>query len=164
MITNPVNSGGRRSALKRTRLICMTGALIWVACAQAQNLTTLWSFNLATGGGLVQGADGNFYGTTFQGGGNRSGSVFKITLAGALSTIYNFGSTASDGFDPSGLTRGNDGNFYGTTAGGGAYGNGTAFKITPGGALTTLYSFGTFLGITAPTGATPESGLTLGTD
>jgi uncharacterized repeat protein (TIGR03803 family) len=90
--------------------------------------------------GLVQGNDGNFYGTTGYGGENNYGSVFRITPTGELTTIYSFGVTG--GYYPAaGLVQGTDGNFYGTTFNGGTEGDGTVFMITPDGALTTLHSF-----------------------
>jgi uncharacterized repeat protein (TIGR03803 family) len=120
-------------------------------------LTTLHSFDNAGGcypeAGLVQGTDGNFYGTTSGGGPNGycgypvpvGGTVFKITPAGILTTLYNFCSrtNCTDGKGPYGeLVQATDGNFYGTTNGGGANGDrGTIFRVTPGGAFTTLYSF-----------------------
>jgi uncharacterized repeat protein (TIGR03803 family) len=116
---------------------------------RAQALTTLASFNGTNGGtpqssgsAVVQGTDGNFYGTTLEGAG--FGSVFKITPAGTLTNIYNFCSATrcTDGASPTGLIRGSDGNFYGTTTANGSGGYGTVFKITPAGVLTTLYSFG----------------------
>jgi uncharacterized repeat protein (TIGR03803 family) len=98
-------------------------------------------------GALVQGSDGNFYGTT-SGAGTDEGSVFKITLQGTLTTLHHFAGSPTEGAVPyAGLIQNTDGNFYGTTAGGGANssptcaGCGTAFGITPGGTLTTLYSF-----------------------
>lgn len=109
-------------------------------------LRNLYSFsNGADGGGpfaaLVWGGDGHFYGTTASGGTNHSGTVFKINRAGRLKTLYRF-SGGTDGANPEGtLVRGSDGNFYGTTSYGGAYGWGTAFKITPAGTLTTLHQF-----------------------
>jgi uncharacterized repeat protein (TIGR03803 family) len=98
--------------------------------------------------GLVQGIDGNFYGTA-GGGTNGSGTVFKITPMGTLTTLYSFCSqtNCTDGAIPfSGLVQATNGNFYGATWGGGAsdacgYGCGTVFEITPTGTLTTLYSF-----------------------
>jgi len=108
--------------------------------------TTLYNFcsqpNCADGqipNGLAQGTDGNFYGTT-------ASTVFRISPSGTLKTLYTFCSqrNCADGSDPeAGLVQGSDGDFYGTTAGGGTHGccNGTVFKITPEGALTTLYSF-----------------------
>jgi uncharacterized repeat protein (TIGR03803 family) len=92
---------------------------------------------------LIQGTDGNFYGTTGLGGANGYGTVFKITPAGTLTTLYNFCSQSgcTDGYEPWALVEGTDGNFYGTTYYGGASGDGTVFKITSDGTLTTLYSF-----------------------
>ena len=111
-------------------------------------LTTLHSFNGADGAasyaGLVQATDGNFYGTTIAGGASNTGTVFKITPSGTLTTLYSFCSQANcaDGTNPrAGLVQAIDGNFYGTTFGGGANDEGTVFKITPSGGLTTLYSF-----------------------
>jgi uncharacterized repeat protein (TIGR03803 family) len=148
-------------------------------------LTTLYSFcsetNCADGSypyaALIQGNDGNFYGTT-NGGGSSShctttggcGTVFSITPAGNLTTIYNFCNlqNCTDGTTPySALAQGTDGNFYGTTYFGGANsscpGNcGTVFKITPSGTLTTLYSFCPQTGCTDGFG--PWAGLRLGTD
>ena len=85
---------------------------------------------------LVRHSDGNFYGTTYQGGANYLGSVFKLSPTGAFTTITNF----SSGMSPSSLLVGSDGNLYGTTSYGGA-GYGTVFKVTTAGALTTLASF-----------------------
>jgi uncharacterized repeat protein (TIGR03803 family) len=101
---------------------------------------------------LVQAKDGKFYGTTSLGGGpSGTGTVFKMTRSGKLTTLYSFCSQpgCTDGSYPNpGLVQGTDGNLYGETVNGGAfgggcgtYGCGTLFKITPGGALTTLYTF-----------------------
>lgn len=92
---------------------------------------------------LVQGADGNFYGTTREAGANGGGTVFKITPAGTLTTLYSFCSQPScfDGSTPQGVILASDGNFYGTTNDGGTSQDGTVFKLTPDGALTTLHSF-----------------------
>jgi len=127
-------------------------------------LTTLYNFcsqpNCTDGdidyGGLVRGADGNFYGTTPGQGFNDNplcsggllgigcGTVFKITAEGAFTTIYSFCSqpNCTDGDTPNtGLVGGMDGNLYGITSGGGANGDGTVFQISPGGMFTTLHSF-----------------------
>jgi uncharacterized repeat protein (TIGR03803 family) len=92
-------------------------------------------------GGLVQGTDGDFYGTTYGGGTNgANGTVFKITANAVLTSLHSF--SGSDGsFPEAGLIQGSDGNFYGTTYYGGMNDWGTVFKITPDGTLTSLYSF-----------------------
>jgi uncharacterized repeat protein (TIGR03803 family) len=117
-------------------------------------LTTLYSFcsqtNCTDGiypsAGLIQAANGDLYGTTYAGGANNGGgTVFKITPGGTLTTLYSFCSqtNCTDGVEPfAGLVQAANGDLYGTTYGGGANGvYGTVFKITPGGTLTTLYSF-----------------------
>ena len=92
-------------------------------------------------GALVQGTDTNFYGTAFAGGTNRLGVVFKMTPGGTLTTIWQFSGTTDGSHPVAGLIQGTNGNFYGTTFGGGAFGAGTVFTINPSGALTTLYNF-----------------------
>jgi uncharacterized repeat protein (TIGR03803 family) len=70
-------------------------------------------------GGLVQGTDGNFYGTTGGLGADQPGTVFRITSGGVFTTLYTFCSiqNCADGATPyAGLIQGTDGNFYGTTA------------------------------------------------
>ena len=122
----------------------------------AQTFTPLLAFDFANGGApeapLVQGTDGDLYGTTGYGGANTWGTVFKITPSGTLTSLYSFCSqtNCTDGRIPlAGLVQGTDGNFYGTTSEGVEQGCtiingcGTVFKITPAGALTTLYSFST---------------------
>ena len=94
------------------------------------------------------------------------GTVFKVTAQGDLTTLYYF--NGPDGSKPfAGLVQGTDGNFYGTTADGGAGDNcglcGTIFKITPGGLLTTLYSFCAG-GYPCTDGSTPYAGLVEATD
>ncbi len=91
--------------------------------------------------GLVEGSDGNFYGTTYAGGANGYGTVFKMTPTGTLTTLVSFNYV--NGRRPqAALVQGSDGNFYGTTAEGGVNGYGTVFRITSTGTLTTLVSFG----------------------
>jgi len=144
-----------------------------------QPFTNLFTFDgndgAAPWGVLVQATDGNFYGTTPNGGrsngeGNTAGTVFKITSTGTLTTVYLFCSqpNCTDGSRPfAGLVQGTDGNFYGTTEEGGAYGMsyggaGTVFKITPAGVLTSLYSFCAQTG--CPDEGFPYAGLVQGTD
>jgi uncharacterized repeat protein (TIGR03803 family) len=96
-------------------------------------------------GGLVQAANGDFYGTTYSGGSNDSaGTVFKMSLAGKLTTLYRF--DFADGEYPlDTLVQATSGNFYGTTSEGGpnycGTPCGTIFSITPSGTLTMLHSF-----------------------
>jgi len=140
-------------------LVCAAAAIT----SQAQTLTTLASFNGPNGcapiSSLVQGADGNFYGTTGDCGLYNDGTVFKITPAGTLTTLYNFAAISINPGSP-GLIQATDGNFYGTTEYDGAYNRGTVFKITPGGTLMTLYSFGT----SPADGTVPTAALVQGAD
>jgi len=109
---------------------------------------------------FLQAADGNLYGTTTSGGKFNQGTVFKITTAGKLTTLYSFCKLAAcaDGKTPLGtLIQATDGNFYGTTFLGGANGFGTIFELKPTGTLTTLYSFCPTSG--CPDGANPIAGL-----
>lgn len=109
----------------------------------------LHSFDATDGstpeGGLLQASDGNLYGTTNQGGANNScrngcGTVFKITLAGEFTTLYDFDS--AKGANPiATLIEATDGNLYGTTYAGGTGNWGTIFKMTRAGIVTALHSF-----------------------
>lgn len=126
-------------------------------------------------GQLVQGSDGNLYGTTNYGGVSLDGTVFKITPSGKLTTLYSFCSkgwpSCAEGTRPvAGLVEGADGNFYGTTQYGGVscpaenqggiqVGCGTVFKITPSGSLTVLHNF-----TGGNDGAFPSSALVEGPD
>jgi uncharacterized repeat protein (TIGR03803 family) len=100
-------------------------------------LTTLYTFcntsSCADGsgpGGLIQGTDGNFYGTTSAGGSHNVGTIFEMTPAGVLTTLHNF--VVVDGKNPVGLVQATSGNFYGTAMFGGASGNGTVFRLGTG--------------------------------
>src|ERR1039458_9715515 len=127
---------------------------VFVLCAAtavvlpARTFTTLHSFDGTDGGqptaGLVQASNGDFYGTTLNGGAGGNGTVFKITPSATLTTLYSFCSqpNCTDRAQPyAGLVQATDGYLYGTTEGSGANGVGTVFKMTPSGTLTTLYSF-----------------------
>ncbi len=150
--------------------IMLLPAVLATGSAQAQTFTTLHSFDGTDGkvpyAGLAQATDGNFYGTALEGGANSWGTVFQITPGGELTTLHSFDNTDGDGAYPyAGLIQATDGNFYGTTAAGGAgaYGNqGTIFKITPSGTLTTLYSFCSQSGCTD--GRMPYGALVQATD
>jgi uncharacterized repeat protein (TIGR03803 family) len=115
--------------------------------------------------GLVQAANGNFYGTTEGGGANFDGTVFAITPTGTLTTLYSFCSQSkcTDGYYPyAGLVQAASGDLYGTTYAGGANLGGTIFKITPTGTLTTLYNFCSQSKCTD--GNVSQTGLILGTN
>ena len=113
-------------------------------------LTTLHSFCAESGcldgstpyAALVQAANGNFYGTTQNGGASNEGTLFEMTPDGALTTLFNFCAACPAGSNPVGaLIQATDGALYGTTGAGGAHGKGAVFKFVPNGTLTTLYSF-----------------------
>jgi uncharacterized repeat protein (TIGR03803 family) len=156
-------------------------------------LTTIYSFcaegspsscpdGFAPQSQLVRARNGNFYGTTVNGGAYSSicnpsgcGTIFEITPQGALTTVHAFCQTMSDsrcpdGYVPSALALGTDGNLYGTTGQGGSgpasegcpYGCGTLFRITPDGKFTTLYDFCSHTGCSDGWGS--YSGVVEGTD
>jgi uncharacterized repeat protein (TIGR03803 family) len=113
------------------------------------NYTTLYSFTPDANGNytngaypfvLLEGANGNFYGATSNGGNNDNGTLFEITASGNLTTLVAFDG-GNTGSMPEDLVLGPDGNYYGVTSGGGAGGNGTVFQLTPAGNFTTLYAF-----------------------
>lgn len=121
----------------------------------AGDLTILYTFRTLTQKdtgavpteALVEGGDGFLYGSASASGLNGFGTIFKI-LPGSPSTpirLVDFagtGSNAKRGSTPSSLIRAKDGHFYGTTEGGGRYGNGTVFKLTTAGVFTILADFG----------------------
>jgi uncharacterized repeat protein (TIGR03803 family) len=107
---------------------------------------------------LVQATDGNLYGTTHYGGTSNNGSVFRITLAGKFTVIYNFDTTNGQApYSP--LIQGADGNFYGTTISGGSAGGGVVFKLTRTGKITVLNNF-----VQGDTPSVPIAGLVQATD
>ncbi len=154
------------------------------------DLTTLYSFchrepcldGLNPYSGLVQASNGDFYGTTYQGGSGTGcpasikgcGTVFKITASGRLTVLHSFcvQSGCPDGsFPVAGLVQASDGNLYGTTETGGAntcligttnFGCGAIFKINPSGAFKVIYSFCSVSG--CADGSDPEAALVQGTD
>jgi len=153
-----------------------SGAVFQISTGGIESV--LYSFGNATNDGstpyaaLLQGSDGNLYGTTIFGGSNKLGSLFKVTTGGAESIVYSFGSSSTDGTLPyDSVIEDSSGNFYGTTYSGGAYGSslcvgattscypgyGTIFKVTSAGAESVLYSFGS----TATDGIYPAGGLIL---
>jgi uncharacterized repeat protein (TIGR03803 family) len=126
-------------------------------------VTSLYSFENGVDGafpyaGLVQGSDGNFYGTAYEGGASSAGSVFKMTTSGAVAGLYGFTGGNDGGYPYAGVIQGGDGNFYGTTSEYGTSGFGTVFRLTTNGTLTTLASFDGL------NGAFPQAGVIQGAD
>lgn len=128
-----LDGGGNGSAFEMT-----TGGMIRLSP----------EIGIAVATGLILGVDNSYYGVLGAYGSGDQGSVYKLSPAGALTTLFAFNGT--DGSGPVGpLVLGADGNFYGTTTLGGTgncsvfgdAGCGTIFKVTPGGALTTLFNF-----------------------
>jgi uncharacterized repeat protein (TIGR03803 family) len=146
-----------------TGTACVGGCGTVFELTPSGKLTVLWNFTGGNDGqfpysGPIEGTDGNFYGTTYQGGTNAVGTIYQLTPSGKLTTIYQF--DAIRGAFPIGpLVQASDGNLYGTTAGFG-FNYGTIFKIVPSGSfpLTLLFSFDVF------DGAYPYAGLVQGSD
>jgi uncharacterized repeat protein (TIGR03803 family) len=146
---------------------CESGCGTVFRISPSGNYTNLYSFNgrpndgSGPQAGLVQGSDGNFYGTTPDGGTNDEGTVFRISPSGSYTSLHSFVGYPTDGDLPiAGLVQGSDGNFYGTTLYGGTNNNGAVFRISPSGTETTLYSF-----VGYPTdGGSPAAGLVQGSD
>ncbi|MGO8672197.1 MAG: beta strand repeat-containing protein, partial [Capsulimonadaceae bacterium] len=114
---------------------------------------------------LIQASDGNFYGTTYDGGSANGGAVYRITPSGVVTILHNFndGTVSNDGTNSrAALVQGGDGNFYGTTDSGGSAGGGTVFRITPASVVTILHNFGD--GTVPNDGTYPQGGLIQASD
>jgi uncharacterized repeat protein (TIGR03803 family) len=152
------SSGARKvSWLRAACVVFLLCAATAITSQAATKFKSLVSFNLTDGlnpdlMSVVQGLDGNLYGTTVYGGVNKTcntkqigcGTVFKITTGGNLTTLYSFCSktNCTDGAYPvGGMTLATNGDLYGTTSAGGANGYGMVFKVNPQGTLTTVYNF-----------------------
>lgn len=142
--------------------------IVFAVAMQAQTFKNVVIFNQTNGedafSSLIEASDGNFYGTTVYGGMHNDGTVFQLTPAGVETVLYNFcsQSACSDGSFAEWVTQGSDGNLYGETYGGGANGQGSVFKITTSGQLTSLYSF--CAQTACSDGALPQSALVEGSD
>lgn len=137
--------------LGRSLLVIAALATSITLAAAAPGVRVLHSFRGADGGGpnsLFQNSDGFFYGSTANGGEDKicapdgCGTLFKVDAAGHFTLLHKF--KAADGSLPTGLVKGIDGHFYGTTMTGGqpsGGGAGTFFRMDPNGDITTLYAF-----------------------
>ena len=137
--------------------------------------TTLVSFNDSNGAnpyaGLTADANGDLFGTTEAGGTYGYGTVFEIQNTGAVAapvyasapiTLVSFNS--SNGANPyAGLTADANGDLFGTTEAGGAYGYGTVFEIQNTGTVAApIYASApiTLVSFNSSNGANPYAGLT----
>jgi len=134
-------------------LLTVTAILFAIAgSCVAQTEVNLYNFNYGANpnspqSGVIRDSDGNLYGVTFFGGAVSHrcelgcGVVFKLSPDGTFTVLHIF-KALEDGTNPYGtLFRDERGNLYGTTIGGGAYGNGTIFRISASGGERVLYSF-----------------------
>ena len=181
------NANAAGSAFKMTTGGTFTRIYAFCALTKCADGSQPW-------GGLSLGLDGNLYGTTEGGGTVGSGTVFKLTPAGALTTVWSFDNAAdgaapwyppiqgldgsfygvsntvyagdygalfkltptakppykesvpvdfnfTNGNEPNLPVQGTDGNFWGTTVGGGTSNLGVLYKTTPAGKLTVLHDF-----------------------
>jgi uncharacterized repeat protein (TIGR03803 family) len=109
-------------------------------------------------GSLVQGSAGVFYGVTPSGGPGSQGTIFKVTSAGAYTTLVHFPETNKGQAPEGSLIQASNGNFYGLTPAGGTYGHGTIFKLCDG-VYSTIYSLNS-----STSGRNPRGSLVQGTD
>lgn len=126
-------------------------------------LGTVATFSYTSGGylpyaGLVPTPQGNFIGAGYEGGASNNGALFQVTPTGTVTTLYSFTGGNDGGHPGATLVAGSDGNYYGTTVFGGAYGDGTLFRLSPGGALITLAQLDGY------DGANPQAPLIFGSD
>src|SRR5690242_15192837 len=147
--------------------------ITWLVTAIARGgvlFTNLYSFSGYSDGSnplgdLIQASDGNLYGTANYGGYNYFffgyGTVYRVSISGTFTVLYSF-DTGIDAQHPmlSNLTEDSDGTFYGTTAVGGYYHNGTVFNMTPDGFLFPIYEFSQY----GSDGTGPSAGVIRGSD
>ncbi len=140
-------------------LLALFASVTVRARAQVGTLTSLTSFTGSAGPSapLIQGTDHALYGTTFQGGANGKGSIFKIPPGGTVTPMHDFAASGNEGAFPyGGLVQAPDGNFYGTATGGTPYG--VIYEITPTGTFSVVHTFNLI------DGAIPYSTLMVGSD
>lgn len=107
--------------------------------------------------GLLLGTNGNFYGTTEQGGTGAAGTAFRMSPGGAFATLHGFNGV--DGYLPNAPLVQLGGSFYGTTEAGGTANAGVVYQMSTAGAVAVKYSF-----VGTPDGATPRAPVLQGSD
>ena len=120
------------------------GALIRITPAGVESV--LWTFGNGSDaqfpyGKLLQASDGSFLGTSYLGGTNGKGTLFRVTPAGAEAVVWSFGGSGDGAYPTGALILGRDGNYYGMAGQGGANNAGAVYRITPGGAESVIHSF-----------------------
>ncbi len=115
---------------------CVGGCGTVFSITPSGAFSVLYNFDKTHGGTpespLIQGSDGDLYGTTTAFGAYCCGVVFRLTTAGAITVLHSFGGSTNDGINViAGVVQATDGNLYGTTAGGGTTEQGTIFRISP---------------------------------
>jgi len=153
--------------MKSNSIIRFAGVLacagvLHVSATSAATVTTLYSFKGGSDGANPQArlivVNGTLYGTTYGGGSTNCnsagcGAVFSISPSGTEKVLHAF-TGGSDGANPEASLIDVNGTLYGTTYGGGVYGNGTVFSITRRGTEKVRHSFGS-----AGDAITPDAGL-----
>jgi uncharacterized repeat protein (TIGR03803 family) len=122
----------------------------------------VYSSDFSAGGweisGLMQGSDSLLYTTSQTGGADGCGAIAKFTLTGVLRATHAFNCSNQGAFGEAPLIQAADGNYYGTTTGGGVSDEAVLFQLTSSFGENVLYNFGS-------TGATnPYARLVQGTD
>jgi uncharacterized repeat protein (TIGR03803 family) len=110
--------------------------------------------------GLVQGSDGNFYGTTYAGGSSGAGTIFQLTPTGVLTVRYSFTGGADGAYPYAGVVMATDASLFGVASQGAANGQGSIFRLELNGTFAVIHSFAT----DASDGAYPLGGLTQAAD
>ncbi|MFO1433737.1 MAG: choice-of-anchor tandem repeat GloVer-containing protein [Candidatus Competibacteraceae bacterium] len=123
--------------------------------------TVLHAFNYFNDGqapqtGVIQDSAGNLYGTTWNGGPNGGGTIYRLAPDGAFTVLHAF-NYETDGVNPTaGVIQDSAGNLYGTTPYGGPSGNGTVYRLDP--ATPQFAVIQAFMPLPfSPTGVTPGS-------
>jgi uncharacterized repeat protein (TIGR03803 family) len=148
-----------RAALRTALLAAASFAMAATTAHAGHKFRILYNFMGKADGGnphgsLLRDAQGNFYGTTVQGGASGYGVVFRLSSDGIETPLYSFSGDADGAYVYGGLVQDKTGDLFGVTTLGGPYDEGEVFKLTPGGKLAVLHAFEG-----RPDGSTPVDGL-----